>query len=204
LKRRSFLSAVAVSGLAGCSIGPQPAPQPALYDFGIEPPAPHPARLGASLALAEVTAGPALQTTAIVYRLAYRNPARLQPYSLSRWAAPPAVLVTQRLRLVLARSAPRGLSMMSDGLRGDYLLRVGLDVFEQVVDAPAAARGVVRAQASLVSGSDRRLVAQRAFDAEQPCPSVDAEGAVSALSAAADVLVAQILDWVAAATARKD
>jgi cholesterol transport system auxiliary component len=187
----------AVAG--GCTLAPN-AVQPALYDFGLDP-APAPAQpLRARVALAEVSANSWLQTQAIVYRLAYRDPAQLLPYSLSRWAAPPAELLTQRLRDALGQAAHDGFSMAAEGLSADYLLRVHLEAFEQVVDTPAASRALVRMRARL-SSAQRKPRAQRLFQSERPCASVDAPGSVHALKAAADQAIVQMIDWVALQTA---
>ncbi|MPZ47013.1 MAG: hypothetical protein GEV05_27340, partial [Betaproteobacteria bacterium] len=185
--------------LGGCTLAPNTV-QPALYDFGIDP-APAPTQpLPARVALAEVSANSWLQTQAIVYRLAYRDPAQLRPYSLSRWAAPPAELLTQRLRDALGQAARNGFSMVTEGLSVDYLLRVHLETFEQVVDTPSSSRALVRMRARL-SSAQRKPRAQRLFRSERPCTSVDAAGSVHALKAAADLAIVAIVDWVAAETA---
>jgi ABC-type uncharacterized transport system auxiliary subunit len=118
---------------------------------------------------------------------------------LSRWAAPPAELIAQRLRFALAHAARNGFSMAADGLPIDQVLRVHLEAFEQVVDTPQASRGVARVLARLTS-AERRARAQRLFQSEQPCESVDAAGSVHALIAATDALIAQMLPWVASET----
>jgi cholesterol transport system auxiliary component len=174
--------------------------QPALYDFGIDPPPRSTQPLRSRVALAEVSANSWLQTQAIVYRLAYRDAAQLHPYALSRWAAPPAELVTQRLRGALGEAARNGFSMHSEGLTADHLLRVHLEAFEQVVDTPASSRAVVRMRSRL-SSPQRKLRAQRLFQAEQPCTAVDAPGSVHALKAAVDAAIVQMIDWVAVETA---
>lgn len=198
MKRRSFLAGTATLALAGCSLAPATV-QPALYDFGIEALPPIDAKLTARIALAHVSANSWLQTPAIVYRLAYRDPAQLHPYSLSRWAAPPADLITQRLRLALGRAGGNGFSMAADGIATDHLLRVHLEAFEQVVDSPASSRALARLAAS-IAGPERRLRAQRQFEAERPCASVDAPGSVHALTAATDALIAQIVSWLVTET----
>jgi cholesterol transport system auxiliary component len=195
VRRRSFLAGSAAGLLGACSLAPKTA-QPALYDFGLTAPPASPVRLDARIALAEVSANAWLQTPAIVYRLAYDDAARLRPYALSRWAAPPAELLAQRLRFALAQAARNGFSMPSDGLPVDQALRVHLEAFEQVVDSPQSSRAIVRVLARLAS-ADRRARAQRLFEAEQPCGSVDAPGSVHALIAATDALIAQMLPWVA-------
>jgi cholesterol transport system auxiliary component len=186
--------------VTGCSFGPAPAPPIAVYDFGIDTPKLQAVRFSATLALEDLRSPNWLHSPAIVYRLAYRDIARLHPYSLSRWAAPPPVLVTERLRSALGKVARGSFTAVADGVRSDYVLRVDLDSFVQVVDAPNSARGIIRARASLIDAAQRSLRAQRMFEVEQSSPSVDAPGAVRALSAATDLLIAQLIDWTARQT----
>jgi cholesterol transport system auxiliary component len=195
MRRRRFLAGGACLVLGGCALGSGPT-QPALYDFGIEPP-PAPAQpLRTRVALAEVSASAWLQTRAIVYRLAYVDAAQVRAYSLSRWAAAPPELMTQRLREALGQAAGNGFGMASDGLAADRLLRVHLEAFEQVLDTPSRSRGLVRMRARL-SSAERKHRGQRLFQAEQPCTSADAAGSVHALRAAADIAIAQIVEWIA-------
>jgi len=201
VSRRILLAAAAaVVTLGGCSLAPATGQQ-AIYDFGLESPA-GAVVVPAKLSLADVSAHSALQTSAILYRLAYRDPARVESYALSRWSAPPAELLTQRLRLALSGKGGETFSMATEGLAADYALRVHLEAFEQVVDAPGQCRGVARARASLAN-AERRLKSQRVFQAERPCPSVDAPGAAHALAGASDALIAEVLQWVAEETARR-
>ena len=186
--------------VTGCSFGPASAPPVAVYDFGVDTPKLQAVRFSATLALGDVTSPSWLHSPAIVYRLAYRDVAQLHPYSLSRWAAPPPVLVTQRLRSALGKAASGSFTAVADGVRSDYVLRVELESFVQVVDAPTSARGIIRARASLIDAAQHSLRAQRLFEVEQPSPSVDAPGAVRALSAATDLLIAQLIDWTARQT----
>ena len=197
--RLSVLALLAGLCAGGCALGPAPVPI-AVYDFGIETPKRVPVRLQASLALDEVSAPSALQSSAIVYRLAYRDGAQVQPYSRARWAAPPAALIHQRLRQAFGDSAQRGVSALSDGVRSAFILRVELDSFVQVIESPDAARGMVRMRASLIDAGERSLRAQRTFEAERAAPSVDAPGAVRALSAATDAVIAELIEWTARET----
>ena len=197
LWRMAFLGAAALfaMALAGCSLGPQMKEPPASYDFG--PPRGQAAAAGiaATLMLPEATAPPWLDGPGIVYRLNYENAARPQVYALSRWAAPPAQLLTQRLRSRFAAAAAGGIVTGADGARADYALRLELEDFSQSFDAPNASRVAVRARASLVNLATRTLVAQRLFARERPAPSPDARGAVAALGTAGDDLIEELLAW---------
>jgi cholesterol transport system auxiliary component len=199
-RRTAVLGAIGLA-VAGCSIGPAPAPPVAVYDLGLEAPKPASAvQLNSSLAIDEVSAAPWLHSTAILYRLAYRDAARVHPYSRARWAAAPSTLVNQRLRVAFGQSAKSGVAAAFDGVNTEFLLRVELDGFVQVVDSPSAARGLVRARASLINTAQRMLRAQRSFEVEYPSPSVDAPGAVRALSAATDALIVRLIEWAAQQT----
>ena len=82
---------------------------PAVYDFGpnlraaTAPLAPAPQTLLPTLVLSEPQASPALEGTAVLYRLAYVDAQQLKPYALARWSTPPAQLIGQRLRQVLSQ-----------------------------------------------------------------------------------------------------
>jgi len=193
-----FGAAVAViaAALAGCALGPQTREQPVSYDLG--PPRSHAAanpRIAATLLLPEVSAPAWLDGQGIIYRLSYENAARPQAYAQSRWAAPPAALLTQRLRGLFAAAAVSGIVTGSDGARADYALRVELEDFSQSFHAPNASRVAVRARASLVNLASRTLVAQRVFSVERAAPTPDARGAVTALGAASDDVIEGLLEW---------
>jgi cholesterol transport system auxiliary component len=197
LRRRAFLVQTLLLGLSGCTLGRSGVVALAYYDLGMASVSRVGVRLPSSLALDELAAGPWLQTQAILYRLTYRDPAQLHAYAHSRWSAPPALLLTQRLRLALTASAPQGVSMLSDGVAAAQILKADLETFEQRVHSPTASEAIVMMRASLIDGSSRRLQAQRMLTAVAPCPSVDAEGAAHALRDATDGLVAELIEWLA-------
>jgi cholesterol transport system auxiliary component len=84
------------------------AASPAVYDFGpnlliaTTPVAAAPRALLPTLVLSEPQASPALEGTAVLYRLAYADAQQLKPYALARWSTPPAQLIGQRLRQVVS------------------------------------------------------------------------------------------------------
>lgn len=90
--------------LTGCA-APRMAANPAVYDFGpnLVPSASAPQGLQPTLMLSEPQASPALEGTAVLYRLAYADAQQLKPYALARWSMPPAQLIGQRLRQVLSQ-----------------------------------------------------------------------------------------------------
>ena len=181
--------------LGGCSLAPTQI-EVASYDFGNAPAAPASARLSPSLLIFDVATPAWMDTAAIHYRLAYQDATRPRPYAGSRWVMPPAALVTQRLRQRFASASSGGILVPADGVRAAYSLRVEIEEFAQVFDAPGSSRAVLRARASLLGS--RALVAQRTFSLERPATTPDAAGGVRALIATSDDLIAQLLDWTAA------
>jgi len=182
------------AALAGCSLGPQRELAES-YDLG-------PLRAYASanpgvpaiLLLPEVSAPAWLDGHGIIYRLSYENSARPQAYAGSRWVAPPAAMLTQRLRGRFAGAAG-GVLTNTDGARADYALRIELEDFSQSFIASNSSRVGLRARTSLVRLADRSLVAQQVFSVERAAPKQEARGAVAALGEASDEFVERLLAW---------
>jgi cholesterol transport system auxiliary component len=161
------------------SIGQKP-PPPALFDLG--PPLLAPAQ-GVALDLQEVTAPSWLAGTGIAYRLAYADAFRRELYRDSRWVAPPAALLGERLRQRAA--AGRTVAVKP------VLLRLALEEFSQSFSSPDQATVTVRLRAWRGEGS------MRVFELTRPAPSPDAAGAVRGLSAASDAVIDELLAWAA-------
>jgi cholesterol transport system auxiliary component len=209
-----------ILAINGCALQ-RTAPVPVVFDFGpgaLQDPAsvPH-----ANLPPLEITTpqtSPALNTTAVLYRLAYADAQQLKPYTLARWSMPPGQLLGQRLRTQLGlhravvssgditpAAAPRRTASMPEptGLPNNRLetlhhLRVELEEFSQLFDAPATSSGVLRLRATLSqrSASGETLLAQRSFIARQSAPTADASGGVRALTVATDQVVKDIEAWL--------
>ncbi len=185
--------------LAGCSVLDKPT-RSVVFDFGpavtaVAAPAPAAPRL--AIALGEVEATVALDSTAVLYRLAYAHAQQLQPYAQARWSMPPAQLLRQRLRQSLVQYT----LVAREGdvaAQRPLVLRLELDEFSQLFEAPERSVGQVRVHATVFQSSagGERLVAQRGFLAQHPAPSADAAGGVRALTAATDVVVADIAQWM--------
>jgi len=182
--------------LGGCSLAP-PAPTRTLYDLG---PAPvTPASSGGALAwrVADVTAAPGLSGEGIAYRLAFQQAQRLEHYRDSFWAAPPAALLTQRLREQLpAMPASPGCA----GRPG--LLTVNLDEFEQVFASPTSSRVVLRLHATLWPADAAVPALQQHWRLERPAATPDAPGAVRALADSVDEWLPLLGGWLAASACR--
>jgi cholesterol transport system auxiliary component len=189
--------------LSGCTL---PLPQTtvaAAYDFGPQPEKRQTRDLVKGVLLIPSVNAPIwLEGTGIVYRLLYEDGARPRVYSMSRWVASPADMLTERVRDRFADVA-RAVVTAGYGAREDYVLRVELDNFSQQFDAPDRSRIVLRARATLVSGSQRTLIAQREFAAERAAEP-NAPGAVKALSEATDAFIDDLVKWVAESLAKTD
>jgi len=182
---------------SGCSSLPSPPVRPAAYDFGPGPLTTSPATRHTlpPIVLQEVKAPPALDSAAVLYRLAYSDPQQLRPYAHARWSMPPAHLVQQRLRESLSLTR----AVVSPGESDvPVALRVELHEFSQVFDTPQTSSGLVRLRATLIEikGGADRFVAQQVFVAQRPAASADAPGGVRALMAATDAAVEEIGAWL--------
>ena len=193
-------------GLVGC--GTLQAPQrPAVYDFGPGAVAVVPvggstsqALRQAPVLLADVETTPALDSTAVLFRLGYADAQQLRPYAQARWSMPPAQLLRQRLREALGQQ--RDVLSPGEGIgagQGSVTLRVVLEEFSQLFESENASAGLVRLRATLsqtTPGSADRLLAQRSFVLQRPSASADATGGVRALTAASDAAIAELMAWV--------
>jgi cholesterol transport system auxiliary component len=203
MKRRACLLLLPAM-LAGCKALPERPQRQTMYDFG--PVAPFAGTASAqreAVVLPDIESGGILDTPALLYRLGYEDPHQLRPYAFARWSAPPAQLLRQRLRDVLGRERPvldsdAAVVMVRRGGPRPPVLRVELEEFSQLFDAPGTSRGVVRVRCTLLERADgtQRLVAQRSFDMEAPAPTADAPGGVRALTAATDAMAAEIAAWL--------
>ena len=194
--------------LAGCSVLPDKPVRANLYDFGpgdlTGKPTTQQTALPA-LAIDDIsTSGGALDNQAVLYRLSYQNAQELRPYTLARWAAPPAQLVRQRLREQLGQrrsvfDARGGLALnRSQNAVLPPLLRLDLEEFSQVFTTPEASVGLIRLRATLIeqATSGEKLIAQRSIVVQRPAPSADAQGGVKALTQATDAAIEEIDAWL--------
>jgi ABC-type uncharacterized transport system auxiliary subunit len=184
--RLALVVVVATALLSACSLAPTTV-APAVFDLGPPPPAAA-ATAPLRLRLPEPAAPAWLEGNGIGYRLAFRDPFRREVYRDSRWAAPPAALVGQRLRLRLAQ---RPCALPSE-LRPPTL-QLSLEEFSQTFVSASESQGVVQLRATWVEAGVERL-----FTSTRASASADARGAVQGLSAAVDQALDEIITWVAA------
>jgi cholesterol transport system auxiliary component len=205
MHRRLVLAAGALALAACSSIAPDKPVHATLYDFG---------PLGADstaaatpqppLVLADLETSSALDSSALLYRLAYADANQLRPYAHARWSAPPAQLVRQRLRGLLGRdravldpAESASLARVAGSM--PRVLHLDLEEFSQVFDSPAQSFGAVRLRATLTDNTPggERLVGQRVFVRREPAPTPDAPGGVKAIAAATDAIAQDISGWLA-------
>lgn len=194
--------ALVVAAASGCSVLDKPV-RPAVYDFGPGAMAGAPSVAGGSLpalVLADIEAAPALDSTAVLYRLTYTNAQQLLPYAHARWSMAPAQLLRQHLREALGQR--RTVLNPSDGpvaaAQPPLTLRIDLEEFSQLFTAPGQSIGLVRLRATLVQASPAgdRVVGQRTVVAQRPASTADAPGGVRALSDASQVAVEELERWL--------
>ncbi|CAN5261899.1 ABC-type transport auxiliary lipoprotein family protein [soil metagenome] len=181
--RAVFSLGLAALLLSACALGTPP-PAPALFDLG---PQPASGSTAVALNLTELSAPSWLAGTGIPYRLAYADAYRRELYRDSRWVAPPAALLGERLRRTAAAAGRSGEAK-------PVSLRLELEEFSQNFSAPGRAEVTVRLRAW------RGDAQMRVFEVTRPTTSADAPGAVRALSEASDALIDQLLAWAAAST----
>jgi cholesterol transport system auxiliary component len=199
-------AALSVALLAGCAGFVDRPVRPVLFDMGPLPPLTAPVDRNAprvALVLPEIEAFGALEGSAVLYRLGYADDHQLRAYSQSRWSAPPPQLVRQRLRQQLGRERPvLGLDETATLVRESgqplFLLRMELEEFAHVFDAPDASRGVIRLRATLFAStpSGERMLGQRSIAVQGVAPTADASGGVRALTEATDAAAADIHQWL--------
>jgi cholesterol transport system auxiliary component len=196
--------------LAGCTATGTKVPV-AVYDLGLPPPqsssalsadtpdAPASAAglLVGSVLVAEAASPLWLDNQGIHYRLGYHDTTRLYAYANSRWAAAPATFISRRIKGLIASRSGTGVIGSQDGVPADYVLRIDLEEFSQVFDAPDRSRVIVRLRTSLIDRRTRSMLFQQPFEGEQAASTADAPGAVHALAAVSDRLTGQVVDWVA-------
>lgn len=172
--------------LAGCALSPS-APPPAVFDLGPPHDAAGAPRL--RLRLAEVKAAPWLAEASLQYRLQFLDPQRREAYRDSRWAAPPADLVSLRLQQRLAQQPCAPGSAAAEV----PLLQLSLDEFSQVFESAGRSHVLLRLRAALGT------LPERSFELRREAPAADARGAVKAFAEATDACLDQVIAWVAQA-----
>lgn len=188
----SLLLAAGSIFVVGCAAGrPEAA---TMYDFG-------PARIAATaplpslppISIAEFQVPAWLDSTMIFFRLNYANDQQVRPYAQTRWTMTPAQLLAQRLKSRIAQAGGIALSA-ADGATNVPMLRIEADDFTQAFETPEKSSGRVALRASVFKG--RTLVAQKTVMKSAPASSPDAAGGASALAAASDAAIVELIVWL--------
>jgi cholesterol transport system auxiliary component len=152
-----------------------------------------------ALVLGDVEASAALDSTAVLYRLAYSDAQQLRPYAQTRWSMAPAQLLRQRVLEQLGQrravlNAAQGVVVGKPAMN----LHLELDEFSQLFESADRSSALVRLRATLGLGGlgVERLLAQRSFVVQRAANSADAAGGVRALTQATDALIQEIDQWV--------
>jgi cholesterol transport system auxiliary component len=180
--------------LAACTPSRREAQAIRYFDFG-PPPARSQPNISAVLQVPSISAPEWLESTSIPYRLAYRDPQAVFSYVTGRWLAPPNSLLTARLKNALDSGA--GVTSPADAIRAGCIVRVAVEDFSQTFDSEKTSHVSTRARASLVASDGKTLIAQKTFGGDRPAAAADLSGAVAALGAGGDALVADIVTWLA-------
>lgn len=194
-------AAVLILMLTACAL-PSAPPRATVYDFGpgalITQPTSRMAPLP-PLALAEVEANAALDSTAVLYRLAYTDALVLRPYAQARWSMAPAQLVRQRVREHLSlRRAVLNPGESASAATTPATLRLELEEFSQLFESTTASTGLIRLRATVLQAGStgEKLIGQKTFIVQSPAPSADAAGGARALTAATDAAVLELDQWL--------
>lgn len=196
--------------MSACGALPDKPQRATLYDFGpgtLQAAAPAAASTAqqSALVLADIDTSGRLESTQLLYRLAYADAQVLHAYSQARWSQPPAQLLRQRLRETLAASRTvlgpdEAAAIARENGRVPDVLRITLDEFSHYFEAPQRSSGLLRLRATLLRNGPAgdRVLAQRSFTVQRPAPTADAPGGVKALTAAGDAAMAELAQWIVA------
>ncbi|MFZ5467386.1 MAG: ABC-type transport auxiliary lipoprotein family protein [Pseudomonadota bacterium] len=192
-----LLPALALAGLlAGC--GAIPERQVAQTSYRLEPPLP-PAATDATpapltLQVLRPEAGTSFDTEQIAYR---REPYRIDYYSRSRWAEPPAEMLGDLMARALEdASLYRVVLGPAARLPADLRLHSELTALEHVIRDPSQTQGSevrLAMRVQLVEARSARVLATHTFEIIRPAFSADAPGAVAAANDAAREALATII-----------
>jgi cholesterol transport system auxiliary component len=190
---KKLLSLLFALLLAGCAVARPESPE--LFDLGPLRPVQGTALPALPpVSIAEIGVPTWLDRPLMFYRLNYANDQQPHAYAHSRWVMPPAQLIAQRLKARIAQAGGAALSA-SDGALGVPVLRIDVDDFTQVFEAPGRSTGKVALRASAFNG--QQLIAQKTFSRQASAPTPDAEGGARAMAQASDETITDVMRWLA-------
>jgi cholesterol transport system auxiliary component len=181
---RSLLKpSLLILAVSSCSILPKP-PLSAVHDLGF-PDSNTPSKNTALSQQPPITVEVPnwLADNRIRYRLLFATPSQVRFYSLDRWIAPPSELFEQLLN-------------NSGKQWPNSVTTIQLQVFEQRFDAPGHAKVIMHFTATHTPTNNKQKLSKRDFYLQQPCPTPDAKGAVSAFALLTRQAVDKIQAWL--------
>lgn len=140
----------------------------------------------------------ASDTLATARILVMPSPGVLEVLPGARWSdTAPSMLRDLVVRGFQASGRIVGVGSAVSGLRADYSLAIDLHDFQlEIVDGTA--RAVVRFQARLLDYTSNRVLAARAFTAEEAAAGTDAQYAFAAFQRSLNKSVGELVDWTLA------
>lgn len=140
----------------------------------------------------------ASDTLATARMLVMPSPGVIEVFPGARWSdTSPALLRDLAVRGFEDSGRIVGVGSAVSGLRADYSLALDLRAFQlEIVDG--APRAAVRFQARLLDYTSNRVLAARAFVAEEPASGADAASAFAAFQLSLNRAVAELVDWTLA------
>ncbi|MGB7815643.1 MAG: hypothetical protein WBL28_04745 [Methylotenera sp.] len=181
---RPLLILLFITLLGGC-VANKSRPSPAVYDFGLAAASANEPQTATQFLIEDISAPESFNNNRIRYRLNYENAARVYSYTESRWLAPPAELLTHRLRMLV--NATSGAQ--------NCTLKIQLATFDHVFDSPDASKGVIILFAELVNTKTRKSVMSQRIEESVVASSQDAKGGIAALKSAGDKALINTLAW---------
>ncbi len=198
-KRVLILLCLAFTALAiaGCGLRPKPV---TIKSYVIDPKTELPTSLVSkpypyTLILPPILGALPLRTQKILYR---SSEITLGPYLYSRWEyAPTHMLMVKFLSAINKSGIFKAAAYRATGAQGNLYLETTLLDFTQHID-PLSGKsyGVVSATFLLVDGKTRKIIASKTYTIKKPAPTLDAPGAVTALSAASNELCINLILWL--------
>jgi cholesterol transport system auxiliary component len=200
--QRVTLVLLLIVALSGCALQ-KPAPRVVVYDFGPGPlisAAPTAGKAVPALLLEMLEAPAALDSTAVLYRLAYADSQQLRPYALARWSMTPAQLLRQHFRQQLG--GQRALLNPGDSAAPNatkpLLLQLELEEFSQLFESADMSTGLLRLRATLTrpGAQGGQWLEQRSLTVQRKASTADAAGGVQALAAATEAAAQELDQWL--------
>ena len=192
-----FCVALIVMSLSACGLRPKPVTiktyvvdsQTKLSSKLVAKPYPY------TLILAPVLGALPLRTRRILYR---SSDITLGPYLYSRWAyAPTHMLMVKFLSAFNQSGLFRAVAYRATGARGNiYLETTLLDFTQHLSSDGKTSYGVISAIFSLIDDKTRDIIATKTLTVKKPAPTLDANGAATALNDASDALCMELVGWL--------